>query len=198
MKSQKYKKRGRKQKKRVSSVKLGRNKDEGTFSEEHYVQEDYTADLFFEDIIDKDAAVTHDLERKSDETEEINVEEKEASDVKSGNTEELDLERTQSPSSPIQEEEAEEVFNDEELLADILLQISRPRALSIPGHSQPQQPQVSQPTQATDPKDKALETANDEEVARKIQAEWDVEVERKRLEDLKKPKILLKKPQTLA
>ncbi|GJR43357.1 hypothetical protein Tco_1311460 [Tanacetum coccineum] len=157
MKSQKYKKRGRKQKKRVSIVKLGRNKDE-------------------------DAVVTPDLERKRYETEEINVEEKEASDVKSGDTEELDLERTQStarqstvtpgtlnfddeagPSSPIQEEEAEEVF------------LAR----------------ISQPTQATDPNDKgkgvlveeskkkkltlqqirALETANDEEVARKIQAE---------------------------
>ncbi|GKG43096.1 hypothetical protein Tco_0479780, partial [Tanacetum coccineum] len=64
------------------------NKEEGTLSEEHYVQDDYTADPFFEDIIDKDAVVTSDierksdeteaLERKSDETEEINVEEKEA------------------------------------------------------------------------------------------------------------------------
>ncbi|GKG01237.1 hypothetical protein Tco_0305942, partial [Tanacetum coccineum] len=52
-------------KKKVSSVKLGRNKDEGTLSEEHNVQED--------------AAVTPDLERKSDETEEVNIEEKEAS-----------------------------------------------------------------------------------------------------------------------
>ncbi|GJS48782.1 hypothetical protein Tco_0598903 [Tanacetum coccineum] len=76
----------RKQKKKVSSVKLGRNKEEGTLSEEHYVQDDYTADPFFEDIVDKDAAVTPDLERKSDETEEINIEEKEASNVKSGDT----------------------------------------------------------------------------------------------------------------
>ncbi|GKF50992.1 hypothetical protein Tco_0147459, partial [Tanacetum coccineum] len=49
----------------MSSVKVGRNKDEGTLSEEHYVQEDYTADPFFEDIVDKDAAVTPDFERKS-------------------------------------------------------------------------------------------------------------------------------------
>ncbi|GKG32355.1 hypothetical protein Tco_0429865, partial [Tanacetum coccineum] len=49
-----------------------------------------------EDIVDKDAAVTPDLERKSDETEEINIEEKKASDVKSGDTEELDLEAVQS------------------------------------------------------------------------------------------------------
>ncbi|GJU45496.1 hypothetical protein Tco_1202762 [Tanacetum coccineum] len=44
----------------------------------------------------KYAAVTPDLERKSDETEEVNIEEKEASNVKSGETEELDLETTQS------------------------------------------------------------------------------------------------------
>ncbi|GKD01510.1 hypothetical protein Tco_1171784, partial [Tanacetum coccineum] len=107
--SKKHKKRRKKQnkqKKKVSSVKLGRNKEEGTLSEEHYVQDDYTADPFFEDIVDKDVAVTPDierksdeteaLERKSDETEEINVEEKEASNVKSGDTEELDLEAIQS------------------------------------------------------------------------------------------------------
>ncbi|GJX91333.1 hypothetical protein Tco_0344659 [Tanacetum coccineum] len=241
--SQNLKKRRKKQrkkhKKKVSSVKLGRNKDEGTLSEEHYVQEDYTADLFFEDIVDKNAAVTPDLERKSDETEEINVEEKEASDVKSGDTEELDLETIQStarqstitprtlnfddeagPSSPIrptQEEGSEEQFKVDEVLADISLNISRPRGLSIPG---PIQPQPQQPTQATDPKDKgkgilveepkkkkltlqqirALETTNDEEVARKIQAEWDAEEERKRLEELKKAKskTILKKPTSLA
>ncbi|GJT50207.1 putative ribonuclease H-like domain-containing protein [Tanacetum coccineum] len=72
---------------------------EGTLSEEHYVQEEDTADPFFDDIVDKDAAVAPDidrksneievLERKSDETEEINIEEKEASNVKSGDTEEL-------------------------------------------------------------------------------------------------------------
>ncbi|GJT13855.1 hypothetical protein Tco_0860897 [Tanacetum coccineum] len=204
--SQKLKKRRKKQKKqkkKVSSVKLGRNKDEGTLSEEHYVQEDYTAEPFFEDIIDKDAAVTPDLERKSDETEEINVEEQEVSDVKSGDTEELDLETIQStarqstvtlrtlnfndeagPSSPIrptQNIEPEEQFKVDEVLADI----SRPRGLSIPGPIQ-SQPQPQQPSRVTDPKDKgkgilveepkkkkltlqqirALETTNDEEVAR--------------------------------
>ncbi|GKF70456.1 hypothetical protein Tco_0203513, partial [Tanacetum coccineum] len=46
---------------------------------------------------------------------------------------------------------------------------------------------------------KALETTHDEEVARKVQAEWDVEEERKRLEDLKKPKpkTISKKPTSL-
>ncbi|GJX50483.1 hypothetical protein Tco_0277328 [Tanacetum coccineum] len=75
-------------------------------------------------------------------------------------------------------------------------------------------------TQGSDPKDKAkgilyeepkkkkltlqqiraLETTNDEEVARKIQAEWDAEEERKRFEELKKtkPKTTLRKPTSLA
>ncbi|GKC94529.1 hypothetical protein Tco_1159971 [Tanacetum coccineum] len=154
--SQNLKKRRKKQKKKVSSVKLGRNKEEGTLSEEHYVQDDDTADPFVEDIVDKDAVVTPDierksdeteaLERKSDETEEINVEEKEGSNVKSGDTEELDLETFQStarqstitprtlnfedeagPSSPIrptQNIEPEEQFKVDEVLAAISLNIS--------------------------------------------------------------------------
>ncbi|GJX46769.1 hypothetical protein Tco_0271959 [Tanacetum coccineum] len=215
-------------------VKLGRNKDEGTLSEEHNVQEEDTTHPFFDDIADQDAAVTPDLERKSDETEEVNIEEKEASNVKSGETEELDLETTQStarqgtitprtlnfedeagPSSPlrpIQGMDSEEQHN----AAEVLVSISRPRGLSIPG---PIQTQPQQPTQGTDPKDKgkgilveepkkkltfqqirALETTNDEEVARKIQAEWDAEEERKRFEELKKtkPKTTLRKPTSLA
>ncbi|GJS61252.1 hypothetical protein Tco_0656036 [Tanacetum coccineum] len=102
------------------------------------------------------------------------------------------------PSSPTQEEEPEEQFKDDEFLADIPLNINRPRGLSIPG---PMQSQPQQPTQTSDPKEKgkgilveepkkkkltlqqirALETTHDEEVARKIQAEWDEEEERKRL-----------------
>ncbi|GJX03300.1 hypothetical protein Tco_0189216 [Tanacetum coccineum] len=48
----------------------------------------------------------------------------------------------QSPIRPTQEEEPEEQFKDDEFLADIPLNISRPRGLSIPGpmQSQPQQP----------------------------------------------------------
>ncbi|GJV65949.1 hypothetical protein Tco_1476777 [Tanacetum coccineum] len=231
----KQKRRRKKHKKKVSSVKLGRNKDEGTLSEEHNVQEEDTAHPFFDDIADKDAAITPDLERKSDETEEVNIEEKEASNVRSGDTEELDLETTQStarqgtitprtlnfedeagPSSPlrpIQVMDSEEQRN----AAEVLVSISRPRGLSIPG---PIQTQPQQPTQGTDPKDKgkgilveepkkkkltlqqirALETTNDEEVARKIQAEWDAEEERKRFEELKKtkPKTTLRKPTSLA
>ncbi|GKC60875.1 hypothetical protein Tco_1088473 [Tanacetum coccineum] len=239
---EKLKKRGKKTKKKVSSVKLGRNKDEGNLSEEHHDQDDHNHTAFvYEDFDATDAvvAVTPDLERKSDETEQVIIEEeKDTSDVKSGDTEELDLERIQStarqsavtprtlnfddeagPSSPIrptQEEEPEEQFKDDEFLADIPLNISRPRGLSIPG---PMQSQPQQPTQTTDPKEKgkgilveepkkkkltlqqirALETAHDEEVARKVQAEWDAEEERKRLEDLKKPKpkTISKKPTSL-
>ncbi|GKC72119.1 hypothetical protein Tco_1118002 [Tanacetum coccineum] len=152
----KQKRRRKKQRKKVSSVKLGRNKDEGTLSEEHNVQEEDTAHPFFDDIVDKDAAVTPDLERKSDETEEVNIEEKEASNVKSGETEELDLETTQStarqgtitprtlnfedeagPSSPLR---PIQVMESEEQLkaAEVLVAISRPRGLSIPGPIQTQ------------------------------------------------------------
>ncbi|GJR40136.1 reverse transcriptase domain-containing protein [Tanacetum coccineum] len=84
------------------------------------------------------------------------------------------------------------------------------------------QSQPQQPIQASDPKEKgkgilieepkkkklslqqvrALETTNDKEVARKVQAEWDAEEERKRLEDLKKPtpkpKTISKKSTSLA
>ncbi|GJU63504.1 hypothetical protein Tco_1245339 [Tanacetum coccineum] len=230
VKSQKLKTRGKKQKKKVSSVKLGRNKDEGNLSEEHHDHDDH---FVFEEFDATEAAVTPDLERKSDETEEVIIEEeKDTSDVKSGDTEELDLEKIQStarqsavtprtldfddeagPSSPIrptQEEEPEEQFKDDEFLADL----NRTRGLSIPG---PMQSQPQQPTQATDPKEKgkgilveepkkkkltlqqirALETTHDEEIARKIQAEWDAEEERKRLEALKKPKTILKKPTSL-
>ncbi|GJT67162.1 hypothetical protein Tco_1018642 [Tanacetum coccineum] len=130
----------------------------------------------------------------------------------------LDFDDEAGPSSPIrptQEEGSEEQFKVDEVLANI----SRPRGLSIPGLIQ-SQPQPPQPSQATDPKDKgkgilveepkkkkltlkqirALETTNDEEVARKIQAEWDAEEERKRFEELKKakPKTTLRKPTSLA
>ncbi|GJY38992.1 hypothetical protein Tco_0425356 [Tanacetum coccineum] len=150
----KQKKRRKKQKKKVSSVKLGRNKDESNLSEEHHDQDDHDHTAFvYEDVDATEAVVTPDLERKSDETEEVLIEEeKDASDVKSGDTEELDLERIQStarqstvtprtlnfedeagPSSPIrptQQEVPEEQFKDDELLADILL--NRTRGLSIP------------------------------------------------------------------
>ncbi|GJR90752.1 hypothetical protein Tco_0214763 [Tanacetum coccineum] len=205
VRSQKHKTRGKKHKKKVSSVKLGRLKDEGTLSEEHYVQEDYTADHFLKWRIleELDWRPIHVTARQSTITPRT-----------------LNFDDEAGPSSPIrqtQDVEPEEQFKVDEVLADISLNISRPRGLSIPG---PIQSQPQQPTQATDPKDKgkgilveepkkkkltlqqirALETTNDEEVARKIQAEWDAEEERKRLEELKKakPKTILKKPTSLA
>ncbi|GKB81631.1 hypothetical protein Tco_0948526 [Tanacetum coccineum] len=182
----KQKKRRKKQKKKVSSVKLGRNKDESNLSEENNDQDDHTA-FVYEDF-DATAFVTPDLERKNDETEErkndeteerksdeteevLIEEEKDASDVKSGDTEELDLERIQStarqstvtprtldfddeagPSSPIrptQEEEPEEKFKDDEFLADL----NRTRGLSIPG---PMKSQPQQPIQSYRPKEKKV------------------------------------------
>ncbi|GKF98087.1 hypothetical protein Tco_0296870, partial [Tanacetum coccineum] len=96
------------------------------------------------DATDVVVVVTSDLERKSDETEQVIIEEeKDTSDVKSGDTKELDLERIQStarqsavtprtlnfddvvglssPIRPTQEEEPEEQFKDDEFLADIPL-----------------------------------------------------------------------------
>ncbi|GKG10700.1 hypothetical protein Tco_0342100, partial [Tanacetum coccineum] len=151
----KRRKKQKKQKKKVSLVKLGRNKEEGTLSKEHYVQDDYTADSFFEDIVDKDAAVTPDLERKSGGTEEINIEEKKASDVKSGDTEELDLEAVQSTarqSTARQSTITPRTLNFEDE-AGPSSPIRPTRSLSIPGLIQ-SQPQPQQPFQAADPKDK--------------------------------------------
>ncbi|GJX29144.1 putative ribonuclease H-like domain-containing protein [Tanacetum coccineum] len=82
------KKQRKKQRKKVSSVKLGRNKDESNLSEENNDQDDHTA-FVYEDF-DDTAFVTPDLERtqketeerKSDETEEVIIEEKDTSDVK--------------------------------------------------------------------------------------------------------------------
>ncbi|GJS78528.1 hypothetical protein Tco_0728409 [Tanacetum coccineum] len=139
----KQKRRRKKQRKKVSSVKLGRNNDEEKCDE------------------------TEALERKSDETEQVNIEEeKDASDVKSGDTEELDLEEFQStarqsavtprtlnfedeagPSSPIhqtQEEEPKETVSKMmRFLADIIL--NRPRGVRFldPCMQLPQRPTQS-------------------------------------------------------
>ncbi|GJU05882.1 hypothetical protein Tco_1122312 [Tanacetum coccineum] len=140
-------------------------------------QDGYTADPYLKILFDKDAAVILTWKETSDETEQINMRRKRASDEMSVDNKELDV----------------EAFTNQEL------------SITCPIQSQPQ-PQ--QPTQGTDSKDKgkgilveepkkkkltlqqirALETTNDEEVARKIQAEWDAEEERKRLEEMKKAK----------
>ncbi|GJZ53873.1 hypothetical protein Tco_0608758 [Tanacetum coccineum] len=160
VKSQKLKKRGKKQKKKVSSVKLGRNKDESNLSEENndQDQDDHTA-----------------FKRVGYE------EEKDTSDVKSGDTEELDLERIQSTARQstvtprtLNFDDRAGPFNNQDGGGGGLGPIS----ILVPKQSQPQQP-----TQSTDPKEKgkgilveepkkkkltlqqirALETANDEE-----------------------------------
>ncbi|GJR63853.1 retrovirus-related pol polyprotein from transposon TNT 1-94 [Tanacetum coccineum] len=141
VKSQKLKKRGKQKKKKVSSVKLGRNKDEGNLSEEHHDQDDHTA---FVTSDATDVVVTPDLERRSDEIEQVIIEEeKDTPDVKSG--------------------------------------MDKKDWIYWRGFN-------------------SLETTNDDEVARKIQAEWDAEEERKRFEELKKakPKTTLRKPTSLA
>ncbi|GJT83942.1 zinc finger, CCHC-type containing protein [Tanacetum coccineum] len=178
----KQNRRRKKQRKKVSSVKLGRNKDESNLSEENNYQDDHTA-FVYEDF-DATTFVTPELERKndetkerkSDETEEVLIEEeKEASDVKSGDTEELDLETIQStarqstitprtlnfddeagPSSPIRDEAGpsslirptQEEGSEEQFKVDeVLANITRPRGLSILGPIQ-SQPQPQQPSQS--------------------------------------------------
>ncbi|GJR35948.1 putative ribonuclease H-like domain-containing protein [Tanacetum coccineum] len=59
-------KRGKKKKKKVSSVKLGRNKDKGNLSEEHHDQDDHTT-FVYEGFDATEAAVTPDFKKKSDE-----------------------------------------------------------------------------------------------------------------------------------
>ncbi|GJV23453.1 hypothetical protein Tco_1376148 [Tanacetum coccineum] len=91
-----------KQKKKGVFSQTGRIKMKEFVSEENNDQDDHTA-FVYEDF-DATAFVTPDLERKNDETEErksdeteevLIEEEKDASDVKSGDTKELDLERIQ-------------------------------------------------------------------------------------------------------
>ncbi|GJX34655.1 hypothetical protein Tco_0246212 [Tanacetum coccineum] len=186
------KKRGKKQKKKVSSVKLGRNKDEGNLSEENHDQDDHNHTAFvYEDFDATDAivAVTPDLERKSDETEQDSI-------LLLGQSAVKYFPRTL-------------IFEDEAGLQTKRLKHSWSYAIST---------STNHNRSITDPKEKgkgilveepkkkkltlqqirALETTNDEEVARKVQAEWDAEEERKRLEALKKPKTISKKPTSLA
>ncbi|GJR98710.1 hypothetical protein Tco_0270884 [Tanacetum coccineum] len=106
------------------------------------------------------------------------------------------------------QDESDEFIQDDTLIADILVNITRPRrgaGITIPGNI-PEQERPESPTLILDPKDKgkgimkeepkkkkltlqqlrAAETANDEEVARKVAAEWEEEEERKRLVGLER------------
>ncbi|GKF51653.1 hypothetical protein Tco_0148120, partial [Tanacetum coccineum] len=110
-------------------------------------------------------------------------------------------------------DETNEFFQNDTLIADILVNISRPRkgaGTTIPGNI-PEQERSESPTPVLDPKDKGkgiikeepkkkkltlqqirtTETANDEEVARKVAAEWEEEEERKRLAGLERLQVEL-------
>ncbi|GJT55821.1 hypothetical protein Tco_0990875 [Tanacetum coccineum] len=161
---------------------MGRNKEEGTLSEEHYVQRRMTtAHPLFDDIVDKDAAVNPDLEEKR-----TGFGDKLKVTARQGTItpRTLNFEMKQS-FKPLCSYSNYWSYGKKHLkAAEVLVAISRPRGLSIPG---PIQSQPQQPTQGTD-------------TQRKIQAEWDAEEERKRFEELKKtkPKTTLRKPTSLA
>ena len=112
------------------------------------------------------------------------------------------------PSMPIvQEEQSTSASGDDETIAEMLLNMSRPRGVVI---QEPEQvPQPSSPSsQALDPKDKGkgilveskkkkkltlrklkeLEAAMNEEIAKKMQGEWDVEeLEKQAAQEKKQP-----------
>jgi hypothetical protein len=241
----------RKKLKKQSSFTLGRNLDNENLNEDAETHEDPNEEahtMHFEDTpLCENIAHQDTVERKSDEIEQVNLEDETVTiDVKSGDTEEIDLECTDvqsigvqgtvaqgtvsqgtvrqyfitprtldfdeevGPSNPIQEEIREHTASDDETIANIILNISRPRVISIPGVEQPQVLQSSfQPTQELDPKDKgkgimieskkrkkkhtlaelrAIEEAKNEEAARKLQAELDAE----------EPIVQPKRPQTIA
>jgi hypothetical protein len=60
----------------------------------------------------------------------------------------LNFEEEDGPSNPIQKEPTEHIASDDETIPDIMLSITRPRGISIPGVEQTQTLQSSsQPTQ---------------------------------------------------
>ncbi|GJX79029.1 ribonuclease H-like domain-containing protein [Tanacetum coccineum] len=106
------------------------------------------------------------------------------------------------------QDESDEFIQDDTLIADLLVNISKSRrgaGITIPGNI-PEQERPKSPTLIIDPKDKgkgimkeepkkkkltlqqlrAAETANDEEFARRVAAEWEEEEERKRLAGLER------------
>ncbi|GJW85946.1 hypothetical protein Tco_0159091 [Tanacetum coccineum] len=113
-----------------------------------------------------------DLERKSEETEEVNIEEKEASNVKSGETEELDLETTQStarqgtitPRTLNFEDEADQRFKHS---WSHTISTSKPFKLLTEDKGKGILVEEPKKKKLTLQQIRALETTNDEEVARK-------------------------------
>ncbi|GKC80752.1 hypothetical protein Tco_1131526 [Tanacetum coccineum] len=133
-----------------SSVKLGRNKEEGTLSEEHYVQDDYTAYPFFEDI-SGDSEGTGFGKSSSKYARQSTI-----------TPRTLNFNDEAGPSSPIrptQNIEPKEQFKVDEVLADI----SRPRGLSIPWSHTILNININNHLSATDPKDKGKGILEEEE-----------------------------------
>ncbi|GJV66855.1 hypothetical protein Tco_1482364 [Tanacetum coccineum] len=123
-------------------------KDEGNLSEEHHDQDDHNHTAFVYEDFDATDAIEEEKDTsdvKSDETEQVIIEEeKDTSD-------DLIFDDEEGPSVQMttQEEEPEEQFKDDEFLADILL--NRPRGLSIPG---PMQSHLKNQLKLLDPKEK--------------------------------------------
>ncbi|GJS12036.1 hypothetical protein Tco_0368832 [Tanacetum coccineum] len=169
----KQKRRRKKQRKKVSSVKMGRNKEEGTLSEEHYDQEEDTADPFFDDIVDKDAAIAPDIDRKSNETEVL--EEKVILRLRLLYSKDSKFLKMMQSSNPPPSNSSMELMNNLKLLDVLCCYVLDQESLG--------------------------NYKMNEEVAKKIQAIWDAEEEGKRFEELKKakPKTTLRvKPTSLA
>ncbi|GJX72252.1 hypothetical protein Tco_0309423 [Tanacetum coccineum] len=132
----------------------------------------------------------------------------EASNVKSGETEELDLETTQSTARQVTITPRTLNFEDEAGPSSPLrpnsspiqshLHLNNHLQATVPGKTKGKGILVEEPKKKklTLQQIRALETTNDEEVARKIQAEWDAEEERKRKREAKR--LLRKRKATLA
>ena len=222
--------------KKTSSLTLGRNLEKNLNEDDVDIEQstevahdmDFQDDFPLQEQLDQQNTAA----RGSDETEQVNVEEAEI-EVRSGETEEVDLEGTDveivqstalqgtarqflitprtldfqedvGPSNPAQQEE--HLVSDDETIADIMLNLSRQRGITIPGVEQSQVAQASsQPT--IDPKDKgkgilvetkkkkklkladlkAIEEAKNEEAARRMQAEWNAQEAKKTVVQTQRP-----------
>ncbi|GJS58426.1 hypothetical protein Tco_0653210 [Tanacetum coccineum] len=207
----KKKKLGKTHKKKSSSFKQGRKVSDG--------------DSDVEDSTPAETSKSVGIEKQNGEIEQVDLgSENIQKEIGSGDTDVFeDIEDTKAnesiaePSIQAVEDEAgpstfldetTEFFQDDTLIADILVNISRPKrgaGITIPGNV-PEQERSESPTPVLDPKDKgkgimkeepkkkkltlqqirAAKTANDAEVARRIAAEWEEDEERKRLVGLEK------------
>ncbi|GJR25647.1 hypothetical protein Tco_1101879 [Tanacetum coccineum] len=194
----KQKRRRKKHKKKVSSVKLGRNKDEGTCSEEHNVQEVDTNTSFFDDTAESKMLLTPKWKEKVMGLKKLILRRKKLLMT-------LNFEDEAGPSSPlrpIQVMDSEEQHN----AAEVLVSISRPRGLSIPG---PTQTQPQQPTQGQGYKNlQKLKYPQMKELYDKVQASikdsfkdfipMDSEKEREMLKERDAKRLLRKRKATIS